>query len=398
MYASYYMTRYNLSFGKTTMTREFGWTNEQWGWISASFFWMYAVGQFVNGLITDRWGGRRAIVFGAIGTVTLNLLMSVGGDFGTIGYFALIWGANGYFQAFGAPSVVSVNANWFALSERGTFTGIFGMMIQLGRFGITLLGGWLIATYDWPALFTVPAVITAGFAIIAWYAIRDQPEQLGFDAPPGSSHDDQAQTRPMGIRWTLQRVISSRTLWIISAAYFCTGWVRHGFEQWFPAYLQEVMLLPTNSVAFQLKALALPVAATLGAFAAGVASDKLFGSRRGPPTALMYFVQFALLLLFFYVPGNEVGVAIYLILISFFVNGPHSLLGGAAAMDFGGRKAAGSAAGMIDAAQYVGAGLVQPVVGSVIDSYGWSGWSLSLAGFALVGGVLMSLLWNARPK
>ncbi|MBU0507835.1 MFS transporter [bacterium] len=397
MYASYYMTRYNLSFGKTTMTREFGWTNEQWGWIGATFFWMYAFGQFINGQITDRIGGRKAIVIGAVATVILNCLMALGGGFGVIGYFIIMWGANGYFQAFGAPSIVSVNGNWFALRERGTFTGIFGMMIQLGRFAVTLLGGFLIANYAWPNLFIMPALITAFFAIIAWFAIRNHPEDIGFEAPDMGEHDQGTDHRPAGIRYTLKKVLSSPTLWVISMAYFCTGWVRHGFEQWFPAYLQEVQHLAPDSMAFQLKSLALPVTAVLGAFAAGVSSDKLFGSRRGPPAAIMYYAQFVLLIIFYYYAGPT-SAAVLLILLSFFVNGPHSLLGGAAAMDFGGRKASGSAAGMIDAFQYIGAGIVQPIVGSVIDVYGWNGWALSLAGFALIGGILMSTLWNAKPK
>lgn len=397
MYASYYMTRYNLSFGKTTMTQTFGWSNEQWGWITASMFWMYAVGQFINGQLTDKIGGRKAIVIGALGTVLANIAMALGSNVGTLGYFIVMWGANGYFQAFGAPSIVSVNGNWFALKERGTFTGIFGMMIQLGRFAITLLGGYLIASNPWPMLFVVPALITLVFAILAWFAIRNNPEELGFPAPDMGDHDRHTIAEPLGIAYTLKKVLTSPVLWVISGAYFCTGVVRHGLEQWFPAYLQEVQHLSPDSLAFQLRALAMPVAAVLGSFTAGVTSDKIFGARRGPPTAIMYFMQFVLLLGFYYFSGPA-SAAIYLILLSFFVNGPHSLLGGAAAMDFGGRKASGSAAGMIDAFQYIGAGMTQPIIGFVIDNFGWSGWAISLAGFALLGGVLMSLLWNAKPK
>jgi len=397
MYATYYMCRYNISFGAATMTKTFGWSNQDWGWITAAGFWMYALGQFVNGQITDRVGGRKAIMIGAIGTVAMNCAMAYGADIGVLGYFVVMWGANGYFQAFGAPSIVSVNGNWFAMNERGTFTGIFGMMIQLGRFAITLLGGWLIVNYDWQAIFYVPAAITAVFAVIGWFAIRDHPEEFGFNPPDMGTQDAATDTKPLGIAYTLKKVLSSPVLWIISAAYFCTGVVRHGLEQWFPKYLQEVQHLAPNSFAFQSEALAMPVAATLGAFAAGIASDRFFGARRGPPTAIMYYVQFVLLILFYYLTGPTAS-AVLLILLSFFVNGPHSLLGGAAAMDFGGRKASGSAAGMIDAFQYIGAGIAQPGIGYVIDTFGWSGWLISLSGFALIGGVLMTFLWNARAK
>ena len=397
VYASYYMCRYNLSFGASKMTQLFGWSNEQWGWIVAAGFWLYALGQFLNGPITDRLGGRKAIMIGAVGTIALNCLMAWGTNFGVLGYFIIMWGANGYFQAFGAPSIVSVNGNWFGLKERGTFTGIFGMMIQLGRFGITLLGGFLIANYDWTSLFFVPAAITAFFAVIGWFAIRDHPEDLGFEPPDMGEHDRHSDTKPLGVSATLKKVLTSPVLWVISGAYFCTGVVRHGLEQWFPKYLIEVQHLASDSFAFQLRALAMPVAAVLGAFAAGASSDKLFGSRRSPPAAIMYYLQFVLLILFYYVHGAT-AAAVFLILLSFFVNGPHSLLGGAAAMDFGGRKAAGSAAGMIDAFQYIGAGLAQPFVGFIIDTYGWDGWLISLSAFALIGGILMTTLWNARPK
>ena len=37
-----------------------------------------------------------------------------------------------YFQSFGAVSIVKVNASWFHLRERGTFGGIFGILISLG--------------------------------------------------------------------------------------------------------------------------------------------------------------------------------------------------------------------------------------------------------------------------
>ena len=39
-----------------------------------------------------------------------------------------------YFQSFGAVSIVKVNAAWFHVRERGTFGGIFGVLISLGLY------------------------------------------------------------------------------------------------------------------------------------------------------------------------------------------------------------------------------------------------------------------------
>src|ERR1051326_882014 len=47
-------------------------------------------------------------------------------------FMAITWGLNGYFQAFGALSIVKINAHWFHVRERGTFSGVFGVLIRLG--------------------------------------------------------------------------------------------------------------------------------------------------------------------------------------------------------------------------------------------------------------------------
>src|SRR5262245_27735833 len=185
MYSAYYMCRYNMPVANDTLRQRFLWSKEEMGYVILATMIAYAAGQLVNGLITDRIGGRRAVLIGAVGTVILNILLGFGEQVGALTYFIVVWGLNGYFQAFGAPSIVKVNGNWFSISERGTFTGIFGLMIQVGRWAVTLLGGWLILNYDWPIVFWVPAGITALFAVLAYFTVRDNPEDLGFPPAEG---------------------------------------------------------------------------------------------------------------------------------------------------------------------------------------------------------------------
>ena len=186
MYASYYLCRYSFKFATPGLKEEFGYTTTQLSDIWAIWSLAYGTGQLVNGLISDRIGGKKCMIIGAIGTIILNLtfgLTSLAGMFGT---FALIYLVNGYFQAYGAPGMIKVNAAWFHRTERGTFSGIFGGMIQLGKAGIAILAPWMLAGMvvfgnalvgegEWRWLFRIPPVITIFAVIFLIFAVKQTP-------------------------------------------------------------------------------------------------------------------------------------------------------------------------------------------------------------------------------
>jgi len=169
--------------------------------------------------------------------------------------------------------------------------------------------------------------------------------------------------------------------------------VRSGLEQWFPSSLEEVYGLRQGSMAFVALAMLPSVAAILGAISAGWISDRIFAARRGPVVALMYFAQVIPLALIPFVDSPTVFGAIFVTL-SFLFSGPHSLIGTAASMDFGGKEAAATAGGFLDAMQYLGAALVGVGMGWLLERFGWGVWAPSLIAFAILGGILMCLVWK----
>ncbi len=406
------MCRYNLlSVANKTLTTEFGWRADEWGDIIAAFLWAYAAGQLINGIRVDRIGGRKMMLMGAIGVVAVNVLLGFGMFARMLAYFVTLGAVLGFFQSHGAPSLVKVCASWLRMNERGIFTGIFGFIIQFGRWAILLAGGYIVANASWQWLFWAPAIVCALVAVYAYFNIKDNPEDLGF--PPAETGDvghGVEDTTPLNIPEIIRKVATSRVIWILAGAYFCTGVIRWGVDAWYIRYLQETYAMKTDSFTYVVTAFFIPTSAVAGSFLAGFLSDKVFGSRHGPAAALMYFMSFVMLCLFLYFPGPILSV-VFLIILQMFINGPHSLLGGAAAMDFGGRKAAGFATGMIDACQYLGGGMFAgKILGSVIQKYGeipgstnisaagWQAWIIVLMGFTILGGVLMTTLWNARPR
>ena len=397
MYGGYYMCRYSLPIANKSLCDHFHWSNEDIGWIITATFWAYALGQLINGFLTDRIGGRRSILIGAAGTVILNILFGFGKEVGLLSYFIIIWLLNGYFQAFGAPSTIKISSNWFSLKERGIFTGIFACGIEIGRWCVYALGGYIIIHYSWQWVFWMPALITVILAVAGYFFIVNNPEDLGF--PPVEQPDsrEMEDNSPLEIKELFKKVILNKNIWIIASAYFCTGVVRHGFEQWYVKYLQEVHQIKTDELLFQITVLAIPFCSVIGATIAGYFSDRVSGGRRGPIACIMYFSQVVLLILFTHV-SNPIINCVLLTILSIMISGPHALLGAAAAMDFGGRRASGFAGGLIDSWQYIGAGLTGFGIGMILDRTGWDGWLTGLIVFAFIGGILMALIWNSLPE
>ena len=402
-YAAMYMGRYNLPFANKALSDNYGWDKTQIGAIITTALSIYGVSALINGFIADRIGGRKAMLIGVSGAVLFNLVFGFGAYVGVLGtgslllaYFAGAWALNMYFQSYSALALIKVNSGWFHVRERGVFSAIFGSMIQSGRALIFFVGGIVIVAFPWQWVFFIPAGIMAGMGILTWLAVRDSPEEAG--QPPLDTADaTSGDTEPVNFRYLMRKVVANPVTITIAISEFCTGFVRHGFEQWFPRYMQEAQHLPLNSPVFQEGAFAVVVAGILGAFAAGTVSDWVFKSRRPPVAFLGYALQIICLTVVW--QSSAIGWIIGAFIVnSFAISMVHSMLSGTASMDFGGRRAAATATGMFDGMQYVGGAAVGLGMGWMLQNYGWTTWGPSMITFSVIGAILMLRLWNAVPR
>ena len=232
LYTSFYMCRYNLSIANGGISKEFGFSKADMGAIITTALLAYACGQWINGLLADRLGGKRAMLIGAAGTVTMNVLFGFASFWGLLWLFVTIRGIDGYMQAFGAPGMVKINAAWFGHRERGRFAGIFGFMINLGRFGIfklgsallagfVFLGMWNVPPLHWRWLFYAPAAIAAVVAVGVAIFVKDTPEFAGYPSPnPQETQGGHVQANASQV---LKTILSNPVVWIVASAYACTG-------------------------------------------------------------------------------------------------------------------------------------------------------------------------------
>jgi OPA family glycerol-3-phosphate transporter-like MFS transporter len=403
-YAAMYMARYNFPLANKALSDAYGWDKAQVGAIITTATLVYGISALFNGPIADRFGGRRAMLVGATGAVIFNVLFGLGAYLkvlGTgpllLGYFATMWTLNMYFQSYSALALIKVNAGWFHVSERGVFSAVFGSMIQSGRFLVfLLLATPFVIALPWSFRFFIPAAIAALMALLTFLVVRDNPSDAGlaaFDPEDATSGD----TEKVTFSYVARKVFTNPIAITIAVAEFCTGFVRQGFEQWFPRYMQEVQHLELSNPVFQKNALAVVAAGIVGAFVAGYASDRVFGSRRPPVAFIGYVLQMVALFVVWKAPGLTAVVAAF-ILNSLAISMVHSMLSGTASMDFGGKRAAATAAGMFDGMQYIGGSFVGYGMGLMLERFGWGSWGPSMMGFSAIGAVLMLVLWNARPR
>jgi OPA family glycerol-3-phosphate transporter-like MFS transporter len=403
-YAAMYMARYNFGFANKSLSDTYGWNKAEVGLIITAATLVYGFSALFNGPLADRFGGRRAMLIGAFGATAFNVAFGLGAYLhflGTgavlLGYLATVWTLNMYFQSYSALALIKVNSGWFHVTERGVFSAIFGSMIQSGRAAVfALMTLSLVVALPWQWKFFLPAIATAAMALLTLKVVQDSPKDAGlhdFDPEDATSGD----TEKVTLGYVARKVFTNPVTLTIAVAEFCTGLVRKGFEEWFPRYMQEAQHLQLDHPVFQRGAMAVVLAGIAGAFAAGTLSDWVFKARRPPVAFIGYALQIGCLALIARAPSLTVIIWAFA-LNSFAISMVHSMLSGTASMDFGGKRAAATAAGLFDGMQYIGGSFTGVGMGMVLDRFGWSAWAPSMIGFAGIGAVLMLVLWNARPR
>ena len=404
-YAGFYLTRKGFSVAKIGMLKDpdISVTKDALGAIDAAYLIAYAIGQFIWGVMGDRYGARKVVLVGILASIAAGFAM---GASSTVLLFGVFFFIQGIAQSSGWGPLTKNVGYWFSVRERGRAYGWWATNYAIGGLIATPFAACAAQGFcHWRFAFYVPAAAFFGIWLVFLIFQRNRPEDVGLPpieqyhhepAPVGDELADQTAKRESSwssILSTLRKPMVLR----LAATYFLLKPTRYAILFWGPLMVSE--RLGTGVAQSGLISVMFELGGPLGVLAAGYASDKLFGSRR-IPICVIFLTLLAVVTFSFGAlagGGSKWATALTLFAIGFLLFGPDSMVVGTAAVDFGTKKGASSAAGFINGVGSAGAVLGGSLPGVISQRWGWDPLFYALGACVLVAALLLLPKWNAVP-
>lgn len=395
-YAFYYFTRKSFTFAMPGMIQDLGFDKTQLGILGSILSITYGISKFASGVIVDRTNPRYMMAFGLMLTGVFNIFFGMSSS---LLFFAIFWGLNGLFQAFGAPPCAVFLTRWYSHSERGSWWSTWSVSHNVGGFLIPWIAGFALQYLGWRYAMYIPGVccFIMGFFLIN--RLRDTPESLGL--PPiekfrndynGKAKTTEEETVKLSATQILMEyVFKNPFIWLLAISYFFVYAVREGINHWTALFLVESKHY--SSIGANGCVSLFEVGGFVGSLAAGWSSDKFFGGKRGPINVLFAAGMFLTIGLFWFVPPGFAAMdSILMFFVGFTIFGPQMMIGLAAA-ELTHKKAVGSSNGFLGFFAYAGAALAGFPLGYITQNWGWEGFFWALLVCCVISTLLLIPLW-----
>jgi len=388
--------------------RDFGISASLTGVLASAYFYGYAAIQFPGGLLCDSLGPRKAVtlflIVGGIGSLLFGL--STGVETAVVGRVMVGLGAGMVFT----PTMKLVS-EWFRLHQFARMNAALLTTGGLGALSAAAPLAFFTQWVGWRMAFEVIAITTFALALVTWIIVRDRPADKGWRSPAELERAalGKALTPPaIGLMSGVRQVVSSGYFWLVALWSFCTMGAFFAFGGlWAGPYLMHMYGMSLGEAGSVLNMPALGI--MIGSPIMGILSEKVFHSRKRVMiiTSTILILAMGLLL---YCPK---GLPVPVLYVVFFFLAACSIAPGVVsvttAKELFPASITGTSVGTLNQFPFIGAALLQIIVGWALDSYPGSpeaGYSLEaytvmlviLFGCVVVGWVSALFMKETFPR
>jgi OPA family glycerol-3-phosphate transporter-like MFS transporter/OPA family sugar phosphate sensor protein UhpC-like MFS transporter len=224
-------------------------------------------------------------------------------------------------------------------------------------------------------------------------ALADTPPSVGLPEVAGTV---QAKAREAGFSAALlKKVFTNKYIWYLSLANFFVYTMRYAVLDWGPTLLTELKGVKLQHASWMV--FAFEMSGVAGMLVSGWATDRLFGGRGARVCVMSMGLAALSIVLFWKIPTKSmIGSSALLCAAGFFVYGPQALVGTITA-NLATKRVAATAIGFTGVFAYASTLLSGWGLGTLVEHHGWNAGLLGISCAAVIGTILFSLAWSAKP-
>lgn len=399
-YTAAYICRVNVSVAIPGIQKALNLNSTKVGLIGTSFFWVYAIGQLVNGYIGDKVSSRLFIFTG----LTMSALLNVAFGFSSaLPVMILVWGTNGIFQSMLWGPIVKTLSGWFPSKSKNLMAfGMSGTMI-LGYLVAWGMSGFILDRFKWNWVFWLPAAIVIVLAFVWLFMVRNKPSDIGLDSvheagtPEEGTELIQAQVdKQYSKNTTILKLITETDLLFIGLTGITQGIIKDGLSLWSPKLLMDTQNLSLNSTIGMI--LVIPFVNFVGIIFAGWLNKLLKFREKLTIFLLMMGSIFTSLGLMFFIHISVFLSILLLACASACMFGANPMMTTLIPLNYKRYNRVSAVAGFIDFCIYIGSGLAGVFTGAIVDNFGWNGVFVMWCVISALGAASMGLCLFKETK
>lgn len=340
------------------------------GFLTSIYFYTSAVMQIPSGIIADKFDPKKGLL-SAMGLIVIGTVISSFAQSLELLYFGRLVLSLGSAMIY--INLFKIATNWWKTSEMGTISSFTSLVGNLGPLVATVPLAILINTLGWRGSYLVMAGVVIVAMVLCFILTKSTPRDAGLmnwdeieAAESGKTVEKKPAKKNIKVMESLKQVISNKQSLFPSIA--CAG--MYGsfiafFGIWAIPYFVQIYGLTRVEAASILfiGQLTYIIAGPLN----GILSDKL-KLRKKLFSGYIFVGVIGWLLLAFWNGGKPPMWGIYLVVILINIGASPIFMGLAYAREVNPPAFAGMAAGVVNVGSYIGAGLMQPLVGYILET------------------------------
>jgi len=265
-----YFDRFLMGILAPLLDTEIGWTEQQYGYIIATFQFAYGIGTLIMGYFIDRVGTRVGL---GIAVTLWSIASMLHAAARTWVGFALARIGLGISEAGNFPAAIKTVAEWFPKKERAFATGLFNGGSNVGAILAPITIPLIIASFgSWRWVFILSGLL-GFFWLIFWLIFYKKPRESRFTNQAEIDYIEDGEPEAVKEKISWFRLLKHRQTWAVALGKLFADPVWYFYLFWGAKFLNTKFGIDLKEMALPL--VSIYVIADLGGISGGAISSYL---------------------------------------------------------------------------------------------------------------------------